>query len=148
MFCGQFEHAVDSKGRLIIPARIREALSDGFQERCVVTRGIEPCIALYPKDEWDSLVRKLRASLPRMSGKGRWFLRKVFGMATECELDKQGRILIPQHLREFAGIEKEVVVIGVLDHVEIWSKDRWREADAQEEAGFGDTAEALTDFGI
>ena len=147
MFCGQYEHSIDDKGRLIIPARIREALRDGYEERCVVTRGIEPYVALYPKGEWENFMRKVK-SLPRANANARWFLRKIFGMATESDLDKQGRILLPQPLRDFAGITKEVVVVGVLDHVEIWSKERWEAADTEEEPGFADTAETLTDFGI
>ena len=122
MFMGEYNHTIDAKGRLIIPAKFRELLGEEF----VLTKGLDGCLSVYPMDEWKAFEEKLRA-LPLTNKNARTFSRFFVAGATMCELDKQGRILVPQALREFAGLEKEVVITGNLNKVEIWSREKWSE---------------------
>ena len=120
MFMGEYNHTVDAKGRLIVPSKFREQLGDEF----VVTKGLDNCLFVYENSEWAALEEKLR-TLPLTNAAGRKFSRFLLAGATTCEVDKQGRVLLPAVLREHAGIEKEAVLAGVLNRVEIWSKERW-----------------------
>ena len=120
MFMGEYNHTIDPKGRLIIPAKFREALGDEF----VVTKGLDGCLFVYANTEWNNFEEKLR-TLPLTNKNARQFTRFFLAGAAACEVDKQGRILIPQVLREFAKLEKDVVLVGVASRIEIWSKDRW-----------------------
>ena len=122
MFMGEHNHTIDAKGRLIIPAKFREALGEEF----ILTRGLDGCLSIYPMDEWKSFEEKLKA-LPLTDKNARAFLRFFVAGATSCELDRQGRILVPGTLREFAGLEKEVVLTGNLTRIEVWSKEKWIE---------------------
>ena len=122
MFMGEYNHTIDAKGRLIIPAKFREALGEEF----ILTRGLDGCLSIYPMDEWKSFEEKLKA-LPLTDKNARAFLRFFVAGATSCELDKQGIILVPSTLREFAGLEKEVVLTGNLTRIEVWSKEKWIE---------------------
>ena len=122
MFMGEYNHTIDAKGRLIIPAKFREALGEEF----ILTRGLDGCLSIYPMDEWKSFEEKLKA-LPLTDKNARAFLRFFVAGATSCERDKQGRILVPSTLREFAGLEKEVVLTGNLTRIEVWSKEKWIE---------------------
>ena len=122
MFMGEYNHTIDAKGRLIIPAKFRETLGEEF----ILTKGLDGCLSIYPMDEWKSFEEKLKA-LPLTDKNARAFLRFFVAGATSCELDRQGRILIPSTLREFAGLEKEVVLTGNLTRIEVWSKERWIE---------------------
>ena len=122
MFMGEYNHVIDAKGRLIIPARFRELLGEEF----IMTRGLDGCLSVYPMDEWETFEKKLRA-LPLTNKNARTFTRFFVAGATNCELDRQGRVLVPQPLREFAGLEKEVVLTGNLNRIEIWSKEKWSE---------------------
>lgn len=122
MFMGEYNHIIDAKGRLIIPARFRELLGEEF----ILTKGLDGCLSIYPMDAWEAFETKLRA-LPLTNKNARTFTRFFVAGATNCELDRQGRILVPQTLREFAGLEKEVVLTGNLDRIEIWSKEKWSE---------------------
>lgn len=122
MFMGEYSHTIDAKGRLIIPSKYREELGDQF----VLTRGLDGCLSIYPMKEWHQLEEKLKA-LPLNDKNARTFTRFFVSGATLCELDKQGRILVPQTLREFAGLNKDVVVCGTNDRIEIWSKEKWTE---------------------
>ena len=122
MFMGEYNHTIDAKGRLIIPAKFREALGEEF----ILTRGLDGCLSIYPMDEWKSFEEKLKA-LPLTDKNARAFLRFFVAGATSCELDTQGRILVPSTLREFAGLEKEVVLTGNLTRIEVWSKEKWIE---------------------
>ncbi len=126
MFRGSFEHTIDSKGRLSIPARFREILARRFDPRLVVT-SYDGCLIAYPHAEWKVLEEKV-ASLSEFKKDTRAFLRFFYSSATDCPIDKLGRILIPQTLREYAGLEKEVMLVGALKHIEIWSKGRWEKA--------------------
>lgn len=123
MFTGEYNHTIDAKGRLIVPAKLREQLGDVF----VVTKGLDGrCLSVYPMDEWKIMEGKLRA-LPLNNPDSRLLTRYLMAGAAYCELDKQGRILLPSVLREFAQLEKEVVLAGVMNCVEIWNKDSWME---------------------
>lgn len=141
MFMGEFTHALDEKGRVNIPSRLREGLGD----RCVVTRGLDKCLFVYPLAEWSRLEGKLK-DLPFTRGDNRAFTRLFFSGAIEAELDRQGRVLIPQNLREHASIEKEVVIIGVSNRVEVWSDAAWREYSSKAAGSFEEVAEKLVDF--
>ncbi len=127
MFMGQYEHTVDTKGRTIIPAKYREELGDSF----VVTRGLDGCLFLYPSEEWQKFVDKLK-ELPS-NQKTRKIQRQFLSKAMEVTPDKQGRILIPAILRESAGIMKEIVFVGMMNRVEIWDKSRLSEEEAEED---------------
>ena len=120
MFMGEYSHNIDAKGRMIVPSKFREQLGDEF----VVTKGLDGCLFVYPNEEWQNIEEKFR-NVPLTSKDARKFSRFFFAGAATCELDKQGRILLPAHLREFAGLEKDVVLVGVGSRVEIWSKDKW-----------------------
>ena len=120
MFMGEYNHTVDPKGRLIVPAKFREQLGDEF----VVTKGLDGCLFVYTSEEWHNIEEKFR-NISMTSKDARKFSRFFFAGAASCELDKQGRILLPAALREFAGLEKDVVLVGVGSRVEIWSKDKW-----------------------
>ena len=120
MFMGEYAHSIDEKGRLIIPSRFRELLGEEF----VVTKGLDGCLSIFPQEEWEPFVEKLRA-LPLASKDARTFSRFFVSGACTCSLDKQGRILVPPTLREFAGLTKDVVVAGNLNRIEVWSRDAW-----------------------
>lgn len=120
MFTGEYHHNLDAKGRMIIPVKFREDLSGAF----VVTRSLDGCLSMYRPEEWDVLERKLN-SLPMTNEKARRLKRFLLGGAVSCELDRQGRILIPQVLRETAALHKDIVLVGVGDHVEIWASEKW-----------------------
>jgi MraZ protein len=141
MFMGEFQHTVDAKGRLIVPAKLRE----GLGERFIATKGLESCLFVFPPQEWETFGEKLR-SLPLASGAARAFTRLFFSGATECEVDPQGRILLPANLREYAGIDKDVVIVGVSNRVEIWATSAWEDYCQKAEESFADTAEKLLDF--
>ena len=141
MFMGEYNHIIDAKGRLIIPARFRELLGEEF----ILTKGLDGCLSIYPMDAWEAFETKLRA-LPLTNKNARTFTRFFVAGATNCELDRQGRILVPQTLREFAGLEKEVVLTGNLDRIEIWSKEKWSENCNYDD--MDDIAESMQDMGI
>lgn len=127
MFMGQYEHSIDTKGRIIIPAKYREELGDTF----VVTKGLDGCLFLYPQSEWQNFVEKLQ-QLPS-SQNTRKIQRQFLSKAMEVSLDKQGRILVPSLLRSAAGLEKEVVFVGMMNRIEIWDKSRLEEQEIQED---------------
>ena len=120
MFMGEYNHTIDAKGRLISPAKFREVLGDEF----VVTKGMDGCLFVFDNSEWQAFAEKLR-SLPMIDKEVRQFTRFFLAGAASVEVDKQGRILLPSVLRDFAGITKDTVLIGVGSRIEIWSKDRW-----------------------
>ncbi|MCL4425217.1 MAG: division/cell wall cluster transcriptional repressor MraZ [Firmicutes bacterium] len=138
MFMGEYQHNIDEKGRLIIPSRFRS----GLGERFVVTKGLDRCLFAFPQGEWSVLEEKLKA-LPFTKGDARAFARLFFSGATECELDKQGRILLPPNLREYAHLDRDVVVIGVSSRVEIWAKEEWEKYNDQASQDFESIAENL-----
>lgn len=127
MFRGRFEHTIDSKGRLSIPSRFRETLNERYDARLVVTN-YDGCLIAYPHAEWQKLEERI-STLPEFKRDTRAFLRFFYSSATDCSIDRLGRILIPQPLRDYAKLEKDVVLIGALKIVEIWSKDVWDKAE-------------------
>lgn len=141
MFMGEYNHTIDAKGRLIIPARFRELLGTEF----VLTRGLDGCLFIYPMDEWKVFEQKLRA-LPLTNKNARTFSRFFVAGAAMCELDRQGRVLVPQTLREFAGLEKDVVLTGNLNRIEVWSKEKWNENCDYDD--MDEIAENMQDMGI
>ncbi|MBO5489596.1 MAG: division/cell wall cluster transcriptional repressor MraZ [Eubacterium sp.] len=140
MFMGTYEHGLDAKGRVIIPAKLREDLGESF----VVTAGLDGCLFAYPQTEWDGFVDKLN-ELPGTKGT-RTLQRHFMAKAAQCETDKQGRALIPANLREYAALQKEIVFVGVLSKIEIWSKERWEENDDYD--NIEDIAEHMSEFGL
>ncbi len=143
MFMGEYQHSMDAKGRLIMPAKFRESLGENF----VVTRGLDNCLFVFPNEEWRILEEKLK-SLPMTRKDARAFVRFFFSGATECELDKSGRINLPQNLREFAKLEKDVVVLGVSNRIELWSKENWDQYMALTADSYEEIAETMEELGI
>jgi len=143
MFLGEYQHSLDAKGRLTIPAKFREELGAG----AIITRGLDHCLFLFPSNEWSALENKLR-TLPLTKHDARQFVRFLFSGASDCELDKQGRIMLPMNLREYAGIDKDAVVIGVASRIEIWSKEKWESYVQAAEQSFDQIAESIVDLGI
>ena len=141
MFMGEYNHTIDAKGRLIIPSKYREALGNEF----VVTKGLDGCLFVYDNAEWTAFEEKLKA-LPLTNKDARRFVRFFLAGAALAEVDKQGRILIPGTLREFAELEKEVVLVGVGSRVEIWSKERWEDASSYDDVE--EIAEHMADLGL
>lgn len=137
MFMGEYHHSIDSKGRIIIPVKVRDDLGENF----IVTRGLDGCLFLYPKNEWDRIISKYK-ELPDTKDK-RQFMRIFLSGATICEYDKQGRINIPNPLIEFAKLEKDCIIIGVDEKLEIWSKERWEEFIVNNEENLSDIADSL-----
>ena len=142
MFTGEYNHTVDAKGRLIVPAKFREQLGDEF----VVTRGLDGCLFAYALNEWHNMEERFR-EIPMTSKNARKFSRFLFAGAATCEVDKQGRILLPPVLREYAGIQKDVVLAGVLSRIEIWDKNRWDE-NTYDEDEMDDVAEYMAEIGF
>lgn len=128
MFMSEYNHTIDAKGRLIIPAKFRESLGEEF----VVSKGMDGCLFVYANEDWNAFEQKL-TSLPLINKEARQFARFFLAGAAQVELDKQGRILLPANLREFAGLDKDVVLVGVGSRVEIWSKDKWETMSADED---------------
>ena len=138
---GEYNHTIDAKGRLIIPSKFRDSLGDEF----VVTKGLDGCLFVYDNKEWSAFEEKLK-SLPLTNKDARQFVRFFLAGATLAEVDKQGRILVPANLREFAGLEKEVVLVGVASRVEIWSKSRWEDAASYDDVE--EIAEHMAELGL
>lgn len=141
MFMGEYNHTLDAKGRLIVPSKFREQLGDEF----VVTKGLDGCSFVYPPSEWVKIEEKFQ-NIPLTTKDARKFARFFFAGAASCEVDKQGRTLIPTILREYASIEKEVVSVGVLNRVEIWDKDKWQETNSYDD--MDEIAEHMADLGL
>ena len=138
---GEYNHTIDAKGRLIIPSKFRDKLGDEF----VVTKGLDGCLFVYDNKEWSAFEEKLK-SLPLTNKDARQFVRFFLAGATLAEVDKQGRILVPGNLREFAGLEKEVVLVGVASRVEIWSKARWEDTASYDDVE--EIAEHMAELGL
>ena len=144
MFMGEYSHTLDPKGRMIIPAKFREALGD----KCVITRSLDQCLCLYAMEDWEKFVARL-SSIPYNVRKQRQLVRFFLSGANEAEPDRQGRILIPANLREAAGIDRDVVLVGVGSRIEIWSKALWEQnMDGDELAGINDIAEEMLGNGF
>ena len=148
MFRGRYEHTIDKKGRTSIPSRFRELLSSKYaDDRLIVTSFVDPCLIAYPVAEWQVFEEKIRA-LPRFDPKVMQLKRVLISGATECPIDRNGRILIPPVLREFAGLKREIVWAGMVDYIEIWAKDGWDPMFQQARDRVADLGAALEDLNL
>jgi MraZ protein len=143
VFLGEYQHSVDEKGRVVMPAKFRRGLDDGV----VVTKGQEHCLYVFPAARWEEEVTRL-SRLPRTNRRNRNYTRSLFGGASDQELDRQGRIQVPAPLRAYAGLDKDVVVVGVADHVEIWDVTAWSRVSVEADESYAEIEEALGEEGI
>ena len=143
MFIGEYNHNLDSKGRLAIPAKFRNKL----KKVAVVTRGLDNCLFLYPKEEWGNIAEKL-SKLPISQSKARAFSRLMLAGAMEVDFDNQGRITLPEYLRSFAGLAKNTIVAGLYDRLEIWNEETWKQYKSGTEKESTAIAEALGELGV
>ena len=143
MLLGEYSHTLDTKGRLAMPAKLRESLGNKF----MITKGLDGCLFVYDMEQWGLLEKKL-AGLPMSRKTARDFTRFLFGGACEAECDKQGRVLLPANLRGHAGLEKDAVIVGVGSRAEIWDAGRWNEYNADNEDDMNELAEQLAELGI
>lgn len=143
MLLGEYEHSIDTKGRIAMPAKLREGLGGKF----IITKGLDGCLFVYAMDEWQRVEQKL-ASLPMSRKTARDFTRFLFGGACEGECDKQGRVLLPARLRRYAGLEREAVIVGVGSRAEIWDAAKWQQYNEESAEDVNELAEQLADLGI
>ena len=143
MFIGEYEHNIDAKGRVTMPVKLREDIGDTF----IVTKGLDGCLFAYSQTEWKNFEEKLK-SLPLTNKNARDFVRFFLSGAIECEIDKQGRFLIPGNLRNYAKLEKETIIIGVGTRIEIWNKEEWTRYSSDENISADEIAENMTMLGI
>lgn len=143
MFIGEYRHTLDTKNRIIMPARFREEIGGSF----VMTKGLDNCLFIYSLKEWENIEEKLK-ELPMTNKDARAFVRFFFAGATECELDKQGRTLVANNLKEFAKIDKDVVIIGVSTRIELWSLEEWDRFNSDANISYEDLAEKMSQLGI
>jgi len=141
MFLGEYQHSIDEKGRVIMPARFREQLGSTF----IITRGLDGCLFVYPQEEWVKLANEVQ-NLPLAKKDARAFSRFLFSGAAEVECDKQGRVSVPAVLRDYALIQKDVVIVGVSERIEIWAAENWAEINEDVIGKFEELAEKLEGF--
>ncbi len=142
MFYGEYLHSIDRKGRLILPAKFREVAKANFIEKFFVTRGLDKCLFMFSEEEWRTQEAKFK-SLSFTKQEARTFNRIYFSGAAEVSADRQGRILLPQYLKDFAEIKKDVMIVGVSNRIEIWAKDKWQEFYGNSRQSFESIAEKL-----
>lgn len=143
MLIGEYEHSLDAKGRLIMPAKLRTDMGENF----IITKGLDGCLFVFSQNEWSNFESKLK-ELPLTNKNARDFVRFFLSGATECEIDKQGRFLLVNTLREYAEITKEVIIIGVGTRLEIWDKEKWKKYNSNENISADTIAENMTMLGI
>ena len=143
MFIGEYNHNLDDKGRLAIPAKLRNSLKDG----AVVTKGLDNCLFLYPKDKWQEMAQKF-ANLPISQAKARAFARHMLAGAVDVEFDNQGRINLPEYLRNFANLNKKTIIAGLFDRLEIWDEENWNKYKTESEKESDSIAESLGEMGV
>ncbi|MBI2034022.1 MAG: division/cell wall cluster transcriptional repressor MraZ [Candidatus Liptonbacteria bacterium] len=143
MLLGEYKHNLDSKGRVAIPAKFREELKAG----AIITRGLDNCLFVFAAKEWEALAKKLIA-LPLAQANSRAFVRLMLAGASNVEVDSQGRVLIPDYLRKYAGLKKEVVVAGLYNRAEIWDAEKWNQYKQKTESASDEIAEKLGELGI
>jgi MraZ protein len=144
MFYGEFAHSIDRKGRLILPAKFREVAKNQFVEKFFVTRGLDKCLFMFSEEEWRSQENKFK-TMSFTKQQSRTFNRLLFSGAVEVSFDKQGRILLPQYLKDFAAIKRDVMIVGVSNRIEIWAKDTWNDFYTNTRQSFEEIAEKLMD---
>ncbi len=142
MFYGEYEHSIDKKGRIIIPSKFRDFFKEYNIEKLYVTRGLDKCLFLFTEDEWRTQESKFK-SIPFTKSEARKFNRLYFSGASQLECDKQGRILLPKYLKDYADIKRDIIIIGVSNRIEIWSRDIWNEYYKSSQGSFEDIAEKL-----
>lgn len=147
MFRGRYEHTIDSKGRISIPSRFREILSKKYDDRVVITN-FDHCLVAFPYEEWNQMVEQKVGSFSILRKDTSAFLRFFYSSAIDCAIDKQGRLLVPQTLRDYASLKKDVVMVGEGRFIEIFAKERWLEVAQQAEEGFDQIRDALANLGI
>jgi len=145
MFYGEHKHSLDKKGRLIIPSKLREASKEHYVEKFFLTRGLDGCLFMFPEDEWRSQEAKFK-SLSFTKAESRKFNRIYFSGACELIPDKQGRVLLPKYLKDFADIKKDIVIIGVSNRIEVWAEEKWAEFYKGSKDKFEEIAEGLIDI--
>ena len=143
MFIGEYQHNLDDKGRLAIPVKFRSELLKG----AVVTRGLDSCLFLYTKKEWEKLAEKL-SNLPISQSNSRAFSRLMLAGAMDVEIDKQGRVVLPEYLRSFAGLKKNTIIAGLYSRVEIWDEEAWNKYKTQTESQSNEIAERMGELGV
>ncbi len=143
MFIGEYKYSIDAKGRVAIPSKFRANLVSG----CVVTRGIDNCLFIYPRQEWEKLAQKL-ASLPISQSNSRAFSRLMLAGAMDLEIDKQGRVVLPKYLREYAGLKTKAIIAGLYNRLEVWDSQKWDRYKKQTESSSADIAEQLGELGV
>ena len=143
MFLGEYSHSLDEKGRVVMPSKFRPGLAAG----CVVTKGQERCLYVFPSDRWDEEASRV-LRLPRTDRRARNFSRSFFASASDQTLDRSGRCQVPEPLRHYAGLTKDVTVVGVADHIEIWDTDTWRDVAEEADDYYADIQEVLSEDGI
>jgi MraZ protein len=143
MFIGEYSHSLDEKGRLSIPAKFRPSLVQGV----VLTRGLDHCLFLYSREEWEQLAHKI-SQLPLSQKKSRAFARLMLAGAWDAELDSQGRVIVPEYLRQYASITKKVIITGLYNRAEIWDETRWQAYKQETEQAGDDIAESLSELGV
>lgn len=143
MFIGEYTHNLDAKGRMAVPAKFRNKLSGG----AIITRGLDHCLFIFSNKDWEVLAQKL-ISLPLAQANSRAFARLMLAGAMDVEVDKQGRILIPDYLREYAGLKKQTTVAGLYNRIEIWDNEAWQAYKSKTEASSEEIAEKLSELGI
>lgn len=143
MFLGAYSHTLDAKGRVVMPSKFRNGLEAG----CVVTKGQERCLYVFSMDRWEKEAERVQ-TLPRTDRRARNYSRSFFASATDQQLDGQGRVQLPESLRRYAGLEKDLSVVGVADHIEIWAAEVWEEVGAEADEYYAGIEEALSEDGI
>ena len=143
MFIGEYTYTIDNKKRLAIPSRFRKSLG----KKAIITRGLDNCLVVYPVNEWQKLTKKLE-NLPSSKIDARGFSRIILSGAVDVNLDKLGRILIPDYLKKYAGLKKEIMVIGLSNKIEIWDEKNWKDYREKTEKEIGDMASRLEELGI
>ncbi len=143
MFLGEYSHSLDQKGRVVMPSKFRPGLEHG----CVVTKGQERCLYVFPLDRWDGEAERV-LKLPRMDRRARNYARSFFASASDQALDKAGRCQIPEPLRSYAGLNKDVTVVGVADHIEIWDTATWETVASEADEYYSGIEEVLSEEGI
>ena len=142
MFYGEYEHTIDRKGRLIVPAKFRQSLKEHSVKSLFLTRGLDGCLFLFPESEWRVAENRFK-QIPFTKGEGRRFNRLFFSGAAEVTVDRLGRLLVPKALKEFAQIKQDVVIVGVSNRIEVWSKEKWQAFYESSRQSFEEVAERV-----
>ena len=144
MLVGKYQNSIDAKCRMIIPAKFRDELGT----KCIVSKALDRCLEIHPVEEWQEFVNEKLKNLSSFDPKARQLSRYFSSSAVECEIDKQGRLTLPQELREYAGIEKELVTVGAFQKIEVWGKEVWDRYEQESEMSASAIAECMVEYGL